>query len=151
MLERAVQQNAYHRNQLDYQSLNDIPSIKLLREKLHAADANDGVGGFGFGNRRSMIGSVPVAVKKEELVSNNNIEEITHEVEDGEKRKVKKLFSFYNSHLVDGRAVTSMAWNAVNNDLLAVAYGKYDAFLDTTKLGDYIDERRNGVLTHSLT
>ncbi len=146
MLERAVQQNAYHRNQLDYQSLNDIPAIKLLREKLHAADANDGVGGFGFGNRRSMIGSVPVAVKKEESVSNNNIEEVTHDVEDGEKKKVKKLFSFYNSHLVDGRAVTSMAWNAVNNDLLAVAYGKYDAFLDTTKLGDYIDEKRNGGL-----
>ena len=39
---------------------------------------------------------------------------------------------------MQGRAVTSMVWNTLNSDLLAVGYGKIDTFVDTNKLGDLI-------------
>lgn len=42
------------------------------------------------------------------------------EEEDGTPKKAKKLFNFYYADLVQGRSVTTMAWNAVNCDLLAV-------------------------------
>ena len=37
---------------------------------------------------------------------------------------------------MQGRAVTSMAWNTLNSDLLAVGYGKIDTFVDSNKLGE---------------
>jgi hypothetical protein len=39
---------------------------------------------------------------------------------------------------VQGRAVTSMVWNTLNSDLLAVGYGKIDTFVDTNKLGEML-------------
>ena len=36
---------------------------------------------------------------------------------------------------MQGRAVTSMVWNTLNSDLLAVGYGKVDTFVDSYKLG----------------
>ena len=48
---------------------------------------------------------------------------------------MKRLFRYYSEELVQGRAVTSMVWNALNCDLLAVGYGKIDTFVDNNKLG----------------
>ena len=50
---------------------------------------------------------------------------------------MKKLFSYYSEELVQGRAVTSMVWNTLNSDLLAVGYGKIDTFVDSNKLGGH--------------
>jgi hypothetical protein len=52
--------------------------------------------------------------------------------------KVKRLFRYYSEELVQGRAVTSMVWNTLNSDLLAVGYGKIDTFVDTNKLGEML-------------
>jgi hypothetical protein len=52
--------------------------------------------------------------------------------------KVKRLFRYYSEELVQGRAVTSMVWNTLNSDLLAVGYGKIDTFVDTNKLGEIL-------------
>jgi dynein intermediate chain 4, axonemal len=45
-----------------------------------------------------------------------------------------------------GRAVTAMAWNAVNTDLLAVGYGKLDSFVDDYRPGVAVDEELSGGL-----
>lgn len=60
--------------------------------------------------------------------------------------KVKKLFSYSNAELIQGRAVTAMVWNAVSSDLLAVGYGKVDDFTDAHKPGESLDEERLGGL-----
>lgn len=63
-------------------------------------------------------------------------------------QKVKKLFSFFYAPLIQGRAVTAMAWNSVNTDILAVSYGRVDFNLDvnTHKLGTAVDEELQGGL-----
>ena len=38
--------------------------------------------------------------------------------------KTKKLFQYSNPELIQGRMVTSMAWNSFSTDLLAVGYGR---------------------------
>ena len=64
--------------------------------------------------------------------------------------KVKRLFRYYSEELVQGRAVTSMVWNTLNSDLLAVGYGKIDTFVDTNKLGDLILQSYLLFFFHSL-
>ena len=49
MVERAVQQNAYHRKHLDYRDLPDIKPLSLLSEKDRNKDAAGAGGGLGFG------------------------------------------------------------------------------------------------------
>jgi WD40 repeat protein len=63
-----------------------------------------------------------------------------------EGAKVKKLFSYSNAELIQGRSVTAMVWNAVSSDLLAVGYGKVDDFTDAHKVGEALDEERLGGL-----
>jgi WD40 repeat protein len=139
MLERAVQQNAYHRQQLDYQSLPDVPPISLLKAEQKVDDSADqlfgGLGG-GFGSRKPKS---PEAV--EEVVNLNDDDLINQD-----PKKIKKLFSFFYSDLVQGRSVTSMVWNSVNSDLLAVGYGKIDNFVDNSKVGEAVDEEYQGGL-----
>merc|ERR1711871_1444683 len=69
-------------------------------------------------------------------------------VEEDEPQKVKKLFSFFYAPLVQGRAVTAMAWNSVNTDILAVSYGRVDFNFDVNahKLGTAVDEELSGGL-----
>lgn len=64
----------------------------------------------------------------------------------GEGAKVKKLFSYSNPELIQGRAVTAMVWNAVSSDLLAVGYGKIDVISDVYKPGEALDEEKQGGL-----
>eukprot|EP00605_Chrysophyceae_sp_TOSAG23-4_P002671 GSChrysophyteH1.ASY1.ANO1.2947.1 assembled CDS len=87
MIERAAQQNAFHRKQLDYR---DLPDHEDVASSL---------------------------VDDEE-----------------EPSATKKLFSWLNNDLVRGRGVTCMVWNKVNQDLLAVGYGKLDNFHDNSGL-----------------
>ena len=63
-----------------------------------------------------------------------------------EGAKVKKLFSYSNPELIQGRAVTAMVWNAVSSDLLAVGYGKIDIISDVYKPGEALDEEKQGGL-----
>jgi dynein intermediate chain 4, axonemal len=65
---------------------------------------------------------------------------------DGEPAKVKKLFSYSNEELIQGRAVTAMVWNAASSDLLAVGYGKTDIISDVYKPGEALDEEKHGGL-----
>lgn len=144
MIERAVQQNAYHRQQLDYQSLPDIPSIKLLREGKKESEGSGGAGFGSLGGRKTLLGAAAVEEKKKEEAVIKEAEQV--EEDDLEPKKIKKLFCFYSSSLVDGRSVTAMAWNAVNTDLLAVAYGKLDNYVETSKPGEAVDEVQAGGL-----
>lgn len=144
MLERAVQQNAYQRQQLDYQDLPDIPPLKFASLKnfknIQQNEQGGGMfGGLGLG-RKSMIGGVQSAPVHVDNVTSAP----TNDQDDDEPKCVKTLFSFYNVDLVQGRSVTSMSWNALNTDLLAVGYGKLDNYLDKTKLGDAVDEEKEG-------
>ena len=144
MLERAVQQNAYQRQQLDYQDLPDIPPLKFASLKNFKNTQQNEQGGGMFGGlglgRKSMIGGMPAAA-----VADNNVPVVSvNDQEDDEPKRVKTLFSFYNSDLIQGRSVTSMSWNALNTDLLAVGYGRLENYLDKSKLGDAIDEEKDG-------
>ena len=56
------------------------------------------------------------------------------------------LFSYINHDLVQGRSVTAMVWNKVNQDILAVGYGKLDTFVDKSKPGEAINEEASGGL-----
>ena len=49
MVERAVQQNAYHRKHLDYRDLPDVKPLTLVSEKDRNKDQGGGAGGLGFG------------------------------------------------------------------------------------------------------
>ena len=60
--------------------------------------------------------------------------------------KVKKLFSYTNVELIQGRAVTAMVWNAASSDLLAVGYGKTEIISDVYKPGEALDEEKQGGL-----
>ena len=146
MLERAVQQNAYQRQQLDYQDLPDIPplkfaSLKNFKNTQQQNEQGGGMfGGLGLG-RKSMIGGMPAAA----VTDNSALPVVSvNDQEDDEPKRVKTLFSFYNSDLIQGRSVTSMSWNALNTDLLAVGYGRLENYLDKSKLGDAIDEEKDG-------
>jgi hypothetical protein len=58
MIERAVQQNAYHRQQLDYRDLPDVAPISFIRGRtaLDQGDHGGGLGGLGsaFGRKNMM-------------------------------------------------------------------------------------------------
>ena len=60
--------------------------------------------------------------KKEE--KKNETQEVL-EVEDPNKVSLKHLFKF-KCDITDGRQVSCMDINSVNNDLIAVGYGEYD-------------------------
>jgi hypothetical protein len=138
MIERAVQQNAYHRHQLDYRDLPDVPPLTLSSSRANVVeDENQLFGGRMMGGGMDFMGDASDEQshepKAEELVDAN--------------AKVKKLFNFYFADLVQGRSVTAMAWNSVNNDLLAVGYGKLDINSnEPPKLGDAVDEQLQGGL-----
>jgi hypothetical protein len=140
MIERAVQQNAYHRNQLDYRDLPDVPPLNLpSRDRAQVVEDENQLFG-GLGSRLNNM----------EFVSDHNdeVNEYGNDEKENETagNKVKKLFNFYFADLIQGRSVTAMAWNTVNNDLLAVGYGKLDQFADPPKLGEAVDEQLQGGL-----
>lgn len=152
MMERAIQQNAYHRKHLDYRDLPDIPPLSLVSsDRVTVVESSDQLfGGFGMGNSRKTVntrggtksnanshhGFGRTAAGASSTASLGHLEQETHD----KNSKVKKLFSFYNSDLIKGRAVTAMAWNAINSDLLAVGYGNIHQFVDSWTPGKALDE-----------
>jgi hypothetical protein len=58
--------------------------------------------------------------------------------------KVKKLFTYANKELIEGRAVTAMAWSAVSSDLLAVGYGRLSDIQQKSAEGDAEEKPTNG-------
>ena len=138
MIERAAQQNAFHRKQLDYRDLPDVKLLKLTSENdRQKQDDKAGSLGLPFG----MPSAAPTTV---EVVQDNMDGSVAEE--GGVLAATKKLFTYMNQDLVRGRSVTSMVWNKVNQDLLAVGYGKLDTFLDSSKPGEAIDEELQGGL-----
>ena len=154
MLERAVQQNVYHRQHLECRDLPDIEPLVLLtqddRVKKEGGDKAAG-GGFGFGAGAGIgIGAIPTSpgsIESESKEAGSQSLEVLEDEEEG-SRKVMKLFSFFYAPLVQGRAVTAMAWNSVNTDILAVSYGRVDFNLEANahKLGTPVDEELQGGL-----
>ena len=149
LVERAVQQNAYHKEHLDYRNLPEIVSSSKAGDRAHH-DGEQLFGGFG-----SNVNVAPVAVVAvdEEVEEDPETEEaagvaaVDAAAEAAAHRKepvhngvnsnfVRKLFSWANIDLVRGRAVTAMAANTANNDIVAVGYGK----LDTVPNPDAEDE-----------
>lgn len=143
MIERAVQQNAYHRPQLDYRDLPDVPPLSLVNsERTRKVENEDSLfgmlGGLGGGSSTTKKSD-----QDDEAAKNAAAAKIVVEEEE-DPAKIKNLFSFFYDELVQGRSVTSMAWNAVNCDILAVGYGKVDFFVDNSKLGEPVDEQLRG-------
>ncbi len=134
MLERAVQQNVYHRQHLDYRDLPDIAPLVLLNEedrKQNTGGNQSGGVGFGFGATSLGVG-VPVSTGSIGDLGSQESKSILSagDDDDASPKKVKKLFSFFYAPLIQGRAVTTMAWNSVNTDILAVSYGRTNFKLD---------------------
>ena len=157
MMERAVQQNAFMRQQLDYRDLPDVKPIALSKSQA----APEG-GGGGFGGTRMTIntsaplglggvvhGSVGGSVDSQLHSGGGDDASLGSYLEDdmrGPNQEVKRLFSYINHDLIQGRSVTTMVWNKVNQDLLAVGYGKLDSFVDPYNAGEALDEPRQGGL-----
>ena len=136
LVERAVQQNAYHKKHLDYRDLPDISSLSLTTEKntAYSVDSPDQLlGGGGFKAAVSNANAEETEKSNEPDVEALT-EEAMNEMQQQEKNAnngvsssyARKLFSWANIELVRGRAVTAMAANTANNDILAVGYGKLD-------------------------
>lgn len=158
MVERAIQQNANHRSQLDYRDLPDIAPISL-RVAGKKGDGNDGKKVSGLmgggkskeGGRMTLIvggvNSMPESGQngQSRLANTGGDTSYTKSTikgfKDPSKEKVKKLFSYSNTDLIQGRAVTAMVWNAASSDLLAVGYGKTDVIFDSYTPGEALDEK----------
>lgn len=169
MIERAIQQNANYRNQLDYRDLPDIAPLTLLSpERAKQHDAGDaGPGGLGksalnikkFSDRSRSVqhgmGQSETSQYFSDTASVMSADETSSVATGADKKnakldtqfllsdaaKVKKLFTYANKELIEGRAVTAMAWNAVSSDLLAVGYGRLSDIQKTSTEGD---EAANG-------
>lgn len=171
MVERAVQQNANHRSQLDYRDLPDIAPLSLVKEKGAATQEVSGLfGGLGGkGNTSAAKSAAPSSSSVADLLkrgqsnvgSGGSVGEKKGDDDDhsirtgmgnpefllgGGGSKVKKLFSYSNRSLTLGRSVTAMVWNSASHDLLAVGYGKIDAVDDMHRVGEALDEERQGGL-----
>ena len=137
MVERAAQQNAYHRKQLDYRDLPDVKPLVLTSEKDRHKQEEKGPGlGLPFNLAPAATSSEAAADSIDAPV----------EDDDAEVAATKKLFSYFNAKLVQGRSVTCMVWHKINQDLLAVGYGKIDTFVDHNKAGEAVDEELLGGL-----
>jgi dynein intermediate chain 4, axonemal len=152
MIERAVQQNAYHRQILEYRDFPEVKPLSLLcdTEKVSVVDSVDhlfggGLSALGRGatpsggiasasihdDASSVGGGAAPNRKASHLVTPATIaEEGTEQSQVLEiaaaQAKVKKLFTYAAPALVRGRPVTCLSWNTENTDLLAVGYGKID-------------------------
>jgi dynein intermediate chain 4, axonemal len=158
MVERAVQQNAYHRQILDYRDFPDVKPLSLLadNEKVSVVDSVDHLFGGGLslgrgGTAGGVSGLGGSSILDQDGVGSglnrkaSNLVSSAAGADDGgqggaltaaaqemsAQTKVRKLFAYSAPTLVRGRPVTCMSWNSENKDILAVGYGKVD-FLPTT-------------------
>lgn len=146
MMERAVQQNAFMRQQLDYRDLPDVKPLALLSKAVLTMEGM--AGGFGA-QRMTMTAGVGLDLGQGSVGSHDESvgeESVADSDMRGPNNEVKRLFSYLNHDLIKGRAVTCMAWNKVNQDLLAVGYGKLDTMVDPYKPGEALDEPLQGGL-----
>ena len=129
LIERAVQQNAYHKEHLDYRDLPDIAPLQLSgQDKAHSVDAEQLFGAAG-GFKAAVVAEVVEETASPETDEVEAVE--AHHSEKGMSNGVssaftRKLFSWANIDLVRGRAVTAMAANTANPDIMAVGYGQLD-------------------------
>jgi hypothetical protein len=156
MIERAVQQNAYHRQILEYRDFPEVKPLTLFcdTEKASVVDSVDhlfGGGGLSLGRGATPSGIASASIlddgssvgggaignrKASHLVTPATIAEEGSDqsqlLDMGAQAKVKKLFTYSAPTLVRGRPVTCLSWNTENTDLLAVGYGKIDFVPDST-------------------
>ena len=92
----------------------NYPPVDLERAIDEEEKADDGANplGFGFGGEK----------KKEE---EEKKEEDVVDIEESDEISVSHLFKFRCS-ITDGRQVTCIDINSINEDLIAVSYGEYD-------------------------
>lgn len=99
MLERAVQQNAYHRSHLDYRDLPDLTPLSLVDGDLDKSDGVDPMfssfGGFVLNKRYN----VPLQESTNNQTADAGNE---HDDDQSEKNGVKLLFRYSNDVLVQG-------------------------------------------------
>jgi len=159
LMERAVQQNAFMRQQLDYRDLPDVKPLVILKNTV-AQHESQGLGGFGASRMTMNLGSGAgaLAALGDLGLSQGSVRstggDSAGDDEDGAAQsnlrgpngEAKRLFSYLNHDLTQGRAVTCMVWNKVNQDLLAVGYGKLDVLSDPYKAGEALDEELQGGL-----
>jgi dynein intermediate chain 4, axonemal len=126
MVERAVQQNAYHDNILAYRSLPDVDPIVLQssHDKAAVIDSVDQLFGGGLSSMAAPSSSVEDPSPSGGAGDKRTDKSDNPQLSDDDEEKIKKLFTYSAPSLVRGRTVTCMAWNAENTDLLAVGYGR---------------------------
>ena len=115
LVERAVQQNLNHERHLryrDYPSSADAeikPDESLAKGNNAEDDDNNNDENSGF--KMSDVGSA--------------LDTISSQLDDKKSHaSMDKLFTF-NCAMAKGRTATSMSWNKVNKDILAVGYGSF--------------------------
>lgn len=112
MLERAIQQNAYHQQHIEYRDLPEVKSLVLLQKPQTTITSTP----------KSPHPKVDAAVLETNIPFQKPLETSDSNVEHLDS-KIDLLFHYHNTALVNGRCVTAMSWNAVNADILAVGYG----------------------------
>ncbi len=136
MLERAVQQNAYRDFMLMYRDAPKVDPMSLSAPvAANQIDDPNMLFGGGIGSRLGNLLSINSGLPGS-AGSAGGEEDGTHAIAEGAEgagadedeakaANVQKLFTYFSSELSQGRSVSSMAWSAINPDLLAVGYGKY--------------------------
>lgn len=102
-----------------------------------------GLGGAGGGG--SAVGTGAGGVGAGVAEDEGEVDDDKDKVPEG-PAGIRKLFSYSNAELIRGRPVTCMVWNKLNQDLLAVGYGRLDHFTDPYKTTDAVDEELLGGL-----
>lgn len=133
LAERAVLQNIYHRQHLDYRDFPDVqPLVLASSERAEVIDSTDKLfGGLGLGGismAAAMGASIGGANRPEDEAEDS--EDEAEEKEEKTDPTLPRLFQYRAENIVRGRPVTAMSWNAANTDLLAVGYGRIDFSLD---------------------
>lgn len=134
MIERAIQQNANYRQQLDYRDLPDISPLQLIKDNAVKEEAftpglNKGMTKRAFTDRNKSVSYGAHGTLSSDVSGHLDTMSV-HSMDDnkpaaavGDGQKIKKLFTF-STALIKDLSVTCMAWNSSSTDLLAVGYGK---------------------------
>ena len=98
-----------------------------------------GLGGGGGGGQEATKPDT-AAVKTPLVKKFKDVSSSSSSSSSSQKKKIRKLFSYSNKALIQGRPVTCMVWNTASADLLAVGYGKLDQIFDAYVPGEALDE-----------
>lgn len=115
VLEKGIQQNVYHKQHLLYRA---IPMADNIMNDLESQFKT-------LQNETAIEGDEPVEILEEKPIEESAVEELPVSPLVVESPDMQLLFEF-KCEVVKNRTISGMAWNRVNQDLLAVSYCEFD-------------------------